>query len=265
MVTVDSMVEDIHFKRSYDPKKVGFKLTSVNASDIASCGGLPQYAVLSVELPKDLDEEWILNFYKGVRKGCKQYGFSIVGGNTTAGERLSFSLTLFGKTKKFVPRSGAQKGDLLFLSGETGLSKRGLEILLQDLKTDKSLVKAHLQPCARTDIASFLARYATSAIDISDGLLQDLGHIGEKSKKSFYLNSNQIPVNKNLEKSLKSKKKALEYALNGGEDYQILFTLNSKQRHKALDLGMVEIGYTQAGKGLYLDNKMIFSKGFSHF
>ena len=265
VISVDSMVEDIHFKREYNPKKVGFKLTSVNVSDLVSCGGRPKFAVISVELPKDLDQKWILDFYKGVKKGCKEYGFKIVGGNTVKAEKLSFSMTLFGETKRFVPRSGAKEGDLLFLSSYTGLSKRGLEIISNDLKKSKKLINSHLKPKARVDLSSFLAKNATAAIDISDGLLQDLKHLEEKSKKSFYVDSKKLPIHKELLKSLKNRDKAIAYVLNGGEDYQILFTIRPKYRLAALKLGMYEIGYTQTGKGIYVDNKVIFPEGFKHF
>ncbi|MCV6606664.1 MAG: thiamine-phosphate kinase [Campylobacterales bacterium] len=265
VVTVDSMVEDVHFKRWYDPKDIGFKLTSMNASDIASCGGVPKYGVLSIEFPKDLDKDWMLRCYKGIKKGCKKYGFSIVGGNTSSSNKISLNLTLFGETKKFLSRSGAKKGDLLFLSGETGLSKRGLEILLEDLPMNKKLVKTHLNPIARTDLGKFLAKYGTSGIDISDGLLQDLGHICEKSKKSFQIFSNKIPINRQLKKSLGCKKKALDYTLNGGEDYQILCTIPPKHKVKAKKLGLIEIGYTQIGSGIFLDENKVNDSGFKHF
>lgn len=264
IVTVDSMTENVHFLRSYNPKTVGERLTTINVSDIAACGGEPLFGLISLNIPKDLDPQWVKDLYKGIKKGAKKYGFSIIGGNTSSGSDLSFALTLFGKTEKFISRYTAKEGELVFITGKTGLSKRGLELILEKSKKNP-FKKSHLQPTARTDVSDFLCKYATSAIDISDGLVQDLTHICEKSLVSINIDSKKLPISTKLIRDL-GREKSFKYALESGEDYEIAFTIEEKYRHLAIERGYYQIGETLSCKNhkVYVDATEIEVKGYDH-
>lgn len=263
LATTDTMVENVHFLRSFDPFLLGQKLVSINVSDIASSGGLPSFGLVGLCLPPNLQESWVLDLYRGIKKASKKYSFKIVGGNVSKASEISISLSLVGKTKRLVSRAGARVGDSVFVSGKTGLSRLGLEFLLKN-KSPNPFKLNHLNPKARLDLAKFLSSNATSAVDISDGLAQDLSHIARASKVSIDITD--LKPHKSLIKIL-GKKTALDYALNGGEDYEIGFCLDKTCEKKALALGCIKIGkVVKKQKADILLNGLEFAYlGFEHF
>jgi len=164
-----------------------------------------------------------------------------------------------------------QKGDILFLSGETGLSRAGLELLLMNKKRyekfEKELIKKHIEPIARIDLQKTVEKYANSCIDISDGLAGDLNHISNISSVKIVIDKEKIPINPLLEKYCKKYgKNPYDYILYGGEDYQLTFTAsNSKEKYIK---NCYKIGYIEKGKGIYLKEgkklKKVKPKGFEH-
>lgn len=266
--TADIQIENVHFlKDKVKPTQLGWKLISVNVSDVVACGGVPKWAVISIAVPKNINIKWLKEVYKGIKKALDFYKFDIIGGNTSSSSEIIFDLFLTGETEKFVSRSGAKPGDYVFISGHTGLSRAGLELLLMDKKDyedfEKRLIKTHLEPVARIDLQEKISRYATACIDISDGLVGDLGHISENSKVKIILEKEKIPISADLEKYCKKyNKNPYDYILYGGEDYQLAFTIKKEDiihfKNEFL------IGIVEKGEGIYLDNKKLKEKGFEH-
>ncbi len=296
IATVDAMVENVHFLPNTPPDLLAKKLVATNVSDITASGGAPLWGLINLNLPQSLGEQWVEKFYAGLKDALAKYRFNLAGGNTSRAGELSFSLTLIGKAKRFIPRSGAKNGDLVFLTGKTGLSAAGLAILLkapdlllslsdrsalrqklwahggvQDLGGSlknlsyhdlKLLLERHLVPRARTDALAFLQKAATAAIDISDGLVADLGHLCASSGVAINLTDLALPTRL---VRIFGKKSAMRFALSGGEDYEIAFTTPPKYKQAALDLGFLHIGTVSDGAGVFYGGKALECAGFNHF
>ncbi|WP_457625005.1 thiamine-phosphate kinase [Persephonella sp.] len=272
LFTSDIQLEGKHFiKEKIEPEDLGWKLVSINVSDIASCGGIPEWGFISVGFSPDTELEYVEKIYTGMKDACDFYEMDVIGGNTSASDFIFLDLFLTGKTGKFIGRNGAKEKDLVVLSGYTGLSRAGLELLLMDRKKyedfEKRLIKAHTRPLARIDLSDKIMRYANSCIDISDGLLGDLRHIGKNSKLKILIEKDNLPVHPDLEKFCrKYNKDPLDYVLYGGEDYELVFTVseeNVKQFENCFVIGKVE-----RGEGVFLKYKDLIEKleekGFEH-
>lgn len=269
LLTVDTQVENTHFIRSkINPVDLGWKLSSTNVSDIVACGGNPRFALVSASLPKELDVEFVEGVYQGIKQAQDYYGFVTIGGNITSSSVIMFDMTLIGESDTFIPRSGAKPGQFVYLTGYTGLSRAGLEIILShDTKPlyYNYLVEKHFRPVARIDKLDIIKIYATSSVDISDGLVADLYHIANQSKVKIVLDKQLIPVDDQLKKYCQENSKNIyEYILYGGEDYQIVFTSDSKLEEEDIHL----IGYVEEGEDVYIkeeDNLFkLVKRGFNH-
>lgn len=269
LLTVDTQVENTHFIRSkVNPAYLGWKLSSTNVSDIVACGGKPRFALVSASLPKDLDVEFVEGVYAGIKQAQDYYGFITIGGNITSSNTIMLDMTLIGESDTFIPRTGAKPGQFVYLTGYTGLSRAGLEILLSYDKLPEKysyLVEKHLRPVARIDKLDTILKYATSSIDISDGLVADLYHIARQSNVRILIDKNLIPIDVWLEKYCQENgKDVYEYILYGGEDYQVVFTSNHKIEEEDIHL----IGYVEEGEGVYLkeEDKILKlpQRGYNH-
>ena len=266
LFTADIQVENRHFiKDKITPKDLGWKLVSVNVSDVVACGGVPRWGLISIAVPKNIDISFLEEVYEGINEAKNFYKCEIIGGNTSSANEIIFDLFLTGETEKFISRSNAKEGDLVFISGYTGLSRAGLEILLNNTNNldnfELELIKYHTRPTARLDLQKKIQKYANSCIDISDGLVADLGHISKMSNKKIVLEN--IPISPILEKfSKKYSKDPLEYALYGGEDYQLAFTVSKENERYFKDC--FKVGYVEKGRGIYLNDKPLKIKGFEH-
>ncbi|EDP73669.1 thiamine-phosphate kinase [Hydrogenivirga sp. 128-5-R1-1] len=270
--TADIQVENHHFiKEKIKPENLGWKLVSVNVSDVVACGGIPKWGIISIAVPKNTNQKWIEKVYKGIKEALNYYKFNIIGGNTSASEEIIFDLFLTGKTKRFVSRSSAKEGQSVYISGETGLSRAGLELLLMDKKRyekfEKELIEKHVKPKAKIDLQKTIEKYAESCIDISDGLVGDLRHVSTMSSVKIIIEKDKLPVHPLLEKFCrKYKKDPYQYILYGGEDYELAFTVDSKNEKHIKNC--YKIGKVEKGKGIYLieNNKKIHLKeeGFEH-
>jgi thiamine-monophosphate kinase len=293
VLTTDALVETVHFNlKTHTPEQLGWKTMAVNISDIAAMGGQPKFAVLSLGIPKSVPVNFLDRFYKGINRASQKYKVALVGGDTVASPRhLFINLALLGETlkKKVFTRSGARPGDRIFVTGTLGDSALGLKILESPKKKwkgseahKKKLIQRHLKPEPRVEAADWLARSkykVTSMIDISDGLTQDLGHILEAGKVGAELFEEQIPISKPLLKySLINGLQATELALTGGEDYELLFTLDPEDVNNLdtesitkVDQPVTQIGVITAKKGFRLIPRTGRSKilqrpmGFNHF
>ncbi|WP_022941308.1 thiamine-phosphate kinase [Psychromonas hadalis] len=233
-VTTDSLVAGIHFFDDVDPYRLGYKSLAVNLSDLAAMGALPKWVSLAITLPT-VDEQWLSEFSRGFFALARRYNVTLVGGDTTKGP-LSITVSAKGivKRHKALLRSGAQVGDLICVSGLLGDGAVGLACKLNQLSlsNSKAFIDALELTEPRNELGLSLTAYASSCIDISDGLIQDLQHILTASNCSAIIEIEKLPLSSALQAEIASKtisaKEAVQYALTGGDDYELLFTLNRK-------------------------------------
>ncbi|MCX8164815.1 MAG: thiamine-phosphate kinase [Aquificaceae bacterium] len=267
LLTCDILVQDRHFKLNYPPSAIGWKAISVNVSDVVANGGTPLYSLVSLTLP-DMEVGFVEGLYHGIKKACEFYGCEVVGGNVSKGEKLSIDVFMLGKAERFVGRSGAKRGDGIFVSGTLGDSRAGLELLLMEKghyeDFELKLIEKHIRPTARIDLPKHISKYANASMDISDGLASDAWKLARASKVKLSLFSEKIPVSKELAVFCKKHgKNPLEYALSGGEDYELLFTHKPEKLNPFLS--MVQIGIVEEGEVVCLDNVLLEPSGFDHF
>ena len=234
VVTADSLVEDVHFRRDWtDWESLGHKTLAVNVSDIAAMGAVPKLAVVSLGLDGDESASNLQALYKGLGALARRYGMTIAGGDIVRSPNgLVLHVTALGETRgrRVLTRSGANPGDLIGVTGTLGASAAGLRLLGMDADdsrrraaTASQLIEAHLRPEPRVAIgAALLEHGATSAMDLSDGLLGDLPKILTASGVSARLDENAIPVAAAVRALFPDT--WIDLALRGGEDYELLFT-----------------------------------------
>jgi thiamine-monophosphate kinase len=281
LITTDLLAEGIHFDLRYTPfYKLGAKALLANISDIAAMGGKPRYAVIAIALPQHIKVEDFDELYRGIKRAADSYNISIIGGDTSASKSgLMINITLLGESQRgyAIKRSSAKKGDKIFVTGTLGDSSAGLELLKKG-KRSGYLIQRHLLPTPRVKEGVFLSknRLATSMIDVSDGLATDLNHICGQSKVGAIIYEDKIPLSKEL-KGAKLRKSPLDYALSGGEDYELLFTVKARDVEKIYNeiskgrLSASMIGdITEMKKGIVIvDSKgqrmPLQPTGFNHF
>ncbi len=272
LFTTDMLVENDHFSLKYSgPGQIGMKAIEQNASDIAAMGGLPKYAVVSLALPIDIDVEFVDGLYNGINKSAKKYKIDIVGGNITHSTEIVVNIAMIGFVeKKFLAlRRGAKIGDYIFCSGDVGKSTAGLELLRRN-KSGKS-IKKHLEPKCRLDLARRLVKIGiNSMIDVSDGVASEVKHICDESKAGAIIYADQIPISKNtINDSKKINKNPVDFALYGGEDFELVFTANKNKlkKIKKYDVKVIgEIVDKKYGIKLIKNNeKLNLQSGFDHF
>ncbi len=234
IATSDSLIQDVHFTLSTTTwRDLGWKALAVNLSDIAAMGGLPQYALVSLGLPGDTEVESIAELYEGIEELARLFDVSIVGGDSVGAPVVMVSLAVVGRAQKslsILTRSAAAPGDLIAVTGYLGASAAGLAVLrgvlelyLEDEETVGTLRKAHLRPYPRVVEGQALALHGVkAAIDLSDGLVSDLRKLCKASGVGARLFTSQIPVHPLIRSSFGGD--AIQLALSGGEDYELLFT-----------------------------------------
>lgn len=214
----DLFVQNIHFKRSWlSLRQIAVKSMLVNISDAVAMNARPKYALLGLELPKDISVSEIDELCGGFLDICKKFNIKIIGGDTISGDRISISVTIISKTKKAVFRKGAKIGDFIAFTGNLGSVIKDFGILENGGKIDEN--SKFITPDLKADFFYKAAKFTTSAMDISDGLSQDLSRLLEK-------NGAGIKFLKNLSKD----------ELFSGEEYEILFTFAKKNRDKILKI-----------------------------
>jgi len=268
LATCDILLEDQHFLRSYPPEKIGFKAISVNVSDIVASGGKPLWVLVSLLLP-NISISYVNKIYEGIKKACLYYHCQVIGGNITSSEKIGIDVFMIGKTKKFISRSGAKIGDLVYTTGSLGDSKAGLELLIKNKKSyenfEKQLIEKHIRPIINIKNSDYISSCATSALDISDGLSSDIFHMSNQSRVGIVIESKNIPLSNNFLRFCKKYNyDPINYSLSGGEDYEILFTLNPKAKAKNPTKYFC-IGKVVTKRGVWVDGKKLINKSFSHF
>lgn len=281
LVTTDLLVEGIHFNLVYTPlKHLGYKAVTVNLSDIAAMNGIPEQITVSLAVSSKFSVEALEELYAGIKLACEKYKVDLIGGDTTSSVTgMMISITAIGKVKKedIVYRNGAKPNDLICVTGNIGAAYIGLKILEReyllfkeltkenpdiefkpDFEGKSYLLKRQLKPEARTDIIKILAENnikPTSMIDISDGLSSELHHICKQSNVGCKIYQHKLPIVEEVYTTAEEFNVAPETAaLNGGEDYELLFTINGEDLNKILlldDITVIGV-ITDKSEGLYL-------------
>lgn len=268
VVTMDSLNVNTHFSDSESPEVIGYKSLAVNISDIAAMGALPQYALLSITIDKKDKLNWIKKFHIGFKKLAKKYNIQLIGGDINRGP-LAISITLFGGiNNKFLQRENAKVNDDIWVSGFIGesflgfMKKNNLNLEIGDISF-KEFIKKHDYPIPRVELGLQIKQLSTTCIDVSDGLLIDLQRILKKSTVGADIFSDQIPIPKNIKKFSDINTKLFFDLITGGEDYELLFTSNEKNRNKIIKLSQkLKIKLTQIGQIKKHKNLKIFDKNF---
>ena len=254
ILTCDWFLEGSHFLRDKHPAdSVGWKCLARAVSDIAAMGGYPTCFLLSLALPESLTGHWLDDFLGGLRRAARRFECPLVGGDTTQRRQVLASVTVVGEVRagRALRRAGAKAGDLIFVSGRLGEAALGLQTLRRGarrLRTGYSALRKHLYPEPRLALGQWLAngRIATSMMDLSDGLSSDLPRLCAASGVGARIAAAQIPQAKILAKDFKEGTNALQLALNGGDDYELLFTVNrrnaSRVRRSFRGLALTQIG-----------------------
>ena len=229
---VDCQVQGVHFNLDIISwEELGWKALAVNLSDIAATGGVPRYALISLGLPPDTEVEDILSFYKGLLELARLTGTAVVGGNMSGSPVVFADVSVIGKTGnpegKYLSRSSAKPGNLIAVTGYLGTSAAGLEMLTRKLSFNgqitATLKQAFVRPQPRLAEGVLLVEKGVqNGMDISDGLLADLGHICQASRVGGVIEVDRLPVRSEARSAFGDR--AFEMALSGGEDYELLFT-----------------------------------------
>jgi thiamine-monophosphate kinase len=229
LATVDAMIQDVHF--SLDTitwQELGWKSLAINLSDIAAMGGVPQYALIALGLPEDTEVAAVTGIYEGMIVLARQSKVSIAGGNISRSPVISITITVLGSSpnNKVLKRSAARPGETIAVTGYPGSAAAGLEILKNKkefAKDDIYLREAFVHPIPRLAEGQWLVKHGVStAIDTSDGLLADLRHVCEASQVGARVDTVKVPIHTAVRDNFGER--ALELALSGGEDYELLFT-----------------------------------------
>lgn len=232
LATADTLVQDIHFSLDFISwRDLGWRAMSANLSDIAAMGGIPRYALVSISIPGSTAVENIGELYRGMTELARQHGTIVIGGNLSGAPLVVINITVLGAAGDaeniVLTRSAAMPGDEIAVTGWLGSAAGGLELLKTRLETDPesygSLKQAFLRPVPRIKEGRILVEKGVrAAIDISDGLIADLGHICKASNAGAQIRADLVPVHPALKKYFGER--ALSLALGGGEDYELLFT-----------------------------------------
>lgn len=278
-VSIDMLIAGTHFLADTDPRQLGWKSLAVNVSDLAAMGAQPKWATLALALPA-ADEGWIAAFAAGFFTCAEAFGIDLIGGDTTRGP-LCISVQIMGQVPagQALRRDGAQPGDDIWVSAHLGDAALALNHLLgQHPLTDDELrqtLPALLQPQPRVALGLALRNVAHSAIDVSDGLLADLGHILQASGLGAVLRLKDVPRSATLQRHLSSPA-VLDMLLAGGDDYELCFTAPPAARKRIMQiaaesgLALSRIGQTASEPGLRVldrDGNPIKTgaSGFDHF
>ncbi len=289
----DLAIEGIHFDLRFEkPKDIGYRAVVANMSDMAAMGAVPKFILVALAVPQSCSLDTLRTLYRGFKEACREYHISLVGGDTSASQSgLFLSLTILGQVKKNMAlrRQGAKVGDLICVTGTLGDSRAGLHVLQRQVQQKKTsaprpyesfLKKRHLRPTARVVQGQYLSqhRLAHAAIDISDGLSGDLSHLCQASQVGAELQAKDLPISRQCHVyAIANDLDPFDFALLGGEDYELLFTMHHQHQSKLANLSrrfktpITCIGTVKPksfGLKLTLEdgtNKNILSRSYNHF
>ena len=280
VLTTDTLVSGTHFSIEDDPFKIGQKCVAVNLSDLSAMGSTPRYLLLSLTLPV-FEKEWVKKFSDGIKSYLHKFSVGLIGGDTTRGDSLSITITAIGEVAKGkgIQRDLAKPGDDVWVSGLIGLaavgllSKNGLFDLDSNVRND-CLERLH-SPEPRVLLGERLLDLANSAIDISDGLISDAGHIAARSKVQVEIDMFRIPIHQSLDHR-RLEPDVQRCILSGGDDYELLFSAPKGSAKRLLTISndlrlpLTNIGRIVKGSGVTVldQNRNTVEpncKGYDHF
>ncbi len=279
VITVDTLIEGVHFPKQTDPEAIGYKALAVNLSDLAAMGAIPAWFTLSLTLPK-IDERWLKGFTCGMFKLASRFDMELIGGDLTHGG-LSVTITAVGFThlSSALRREGAQFGDHIYVTGCIGDAALGLRALNEKIEIDTKDLEFCLTrlnfPVPRVEAGQILSNFATAAIDVSDGLAGDLNHILEASGVGAVIELASLPLSNAFQRVF-GDRPDWRLALAGGDDYELLFTVPENktpqltEAFEALECGITRIGRIEHQRGLriWTQERRLFSlnqSGYDHF
>ncbi|NTW68389.1 MAG: thiamine-phosphate kinase [Chlorobiaceae bacterium] len=302
VATTDLLCEQVHFDLLTTPlNHLGSKAISVNVSDICAMNAFPRYALVSIAIPPSFSTEMVEAIYSGVSHAAKEYGLAIAGGDTSASRSgLIISVTMIGEVEEemLTERSGAKPGELICVTGSLGGAAAGLKLLMRekaimlehfennepynknvmaDLHEYSEAIQSQLLPLARLDIVRLLHSRnirPTSMIDISDGLSSELHHICHHSKTGALIHESRVPISASTRRIADElQDDAITWALTGGEEYQLLFTIPKEEYELIDDLKEISVigEMTDPDSGVYLSDiygmriDLSSIRGFDHF
>jgi thiamine-monophosphate kinase len=284
VVKTDAIVAGVHFLPDDPPDLVARKALRVNLSDLASKGAVPRFYLLDAVLPKDIDEAWIAGFASGLAADQAEYGVHLIGGDTTSTPGvLTLAVMALGQVEsgRMLTRAAAQDGDDVYVSGTLGDAALGLLVLrggLQRLSaaSQEALVDRYRLPQPRTSLGPALIGLARASMDVSDGLVADLGHICETSGLGAVVDESGVPLSQAAREAVREHPALIAAVLTGGDDYEILFTAPPTAREKVaalarkLELPITRIGAMRNGSGVKVlradgGERALDSAGWQHF
>ena len=278
VVATDTLVESVHFPPQASAEHIATRALCVNLSDMAAMGARPRWFTLALTLPATMaSTQWLESFSRGLAKVAEQYDIALVGGDTTAGP-LTISLTLLAEVPvaQSLRRDGAKPGDTLYVTGTLGDGAAALEIINRgDLAHSERLLTRFYQPQPQVEAGIRLRNVASACIDISDGLIADLGHICKASGVRSDIQTKLLPIHQELHQLWPQQ--AVDWALSGGDDYQLCFTVPQSRCeivNQWIDVG--DFDATMVGQILAPDNSKNLvivdgiasadiKRGFDHF
>jgi thiamine-monophosphate kinase len=278
VIATDTLVSGIHFPANSSPCDIGYRSVVVNVSDIAAMGGKPEWMTLALSL-SETNSEWLRDFSKGLFLAADEYSLNLIGGDLTKADQDIITIQMIGEvdTDTQLLRSNAQPGELLFVTGTLGDAAAGLEQFEKKAvlnQYNQYLIERFFRPSARVDIGLAIMDYASSSIDISDGLIGDLKKIMSASDVGAILHIEDIPLSKEMLKTYEPKI-SQTFALSGGDDYELLFTTPSENLSKIMDISkeidqkITHIGNITENKNLECRKEGVIyeyqDEGYLHF
>ena len=286
VVTADALVAGVHFMANDAPGDIAAKMLRVNLSDLAAMGAEPRAYLMTLALPESVDDDWLAAFTSELSTEQNRFGISLIGGDTvsTPGP-LSLSVTALGEAETVLRRGGARAGDTVFASGTIGDAALGLALLKEPSAAwaralaagdADHLIARYRRPTPRLRLGQCLAGVASAAIDVSDGLVADLGHICEVSRLGARLRAADVPLSPAARRALDAEPSLRDTVLTGGDDYELLFTAPPDKAAAVatlatdIALALTPIGDTVAGEGVTVLDEAgaplrLERTGFRHF
>ena len=279
-VCVDTLVESTDIPKGSKLLDISRKSVVSSVSDFAAKGIIPKFCIVSLTLPKTISKKQVQELSKGFSKACKEFKIKLLGGDTNQGTEISIHVVLFGNVKNHVKRNTCKIGDVICTTGPFGYTGAALNIILKNKKASKEFSKKakkmFFSPIPPLHFGIKSANLMTSSMDSSDGLASCLNEMSSQSKKKFLIDN--FPVNSDvIEFAKKNRVELLKLVFDGGEEFEIVFTVspkNLKKIHstgKRLGINVIEIGQVMKGKGVFLGdhNKSewfeLWYKGYDHF
>lgn len=265
---IDTLVEGVHFPSDIDAADLGYRVVAVNLSDIAAMGGRPRWMTLALTLSA-ADESWLMRFSEGLFAAASEHDVALVGGDTTSGDSMVATVQITGDVArgKAIHRSGAKPGDTIYVTGTVGDAAAGLE-LIQSGKPDEFLAQRYLRPSARVAAGRSLVDLASAAIDVSDGLVGDLGKLLFASGVGAELDVDAVPMSDALRSTFDADTRR-RFALTGGDDYELCFTSSENIPDELADVAVTRIGTITANPDLVCHDSNgvvdVDDSGYLHF